>query len=197
MEPSGRIVDDDGRRFFASDGGKPLAAQRGLHYLDAIGRLKPGATIAAAQVEMSAIARRLEQQYPEENSNRGLRLIPALDELVGNVRLPLLTLFGAVGCVLLIACANVANLLLARATVRRREIAIRSALGASRERMIRQLLTESLLLALISGACGWLLAQWGSDLLIAFSPENIPRLQDLRVDSRVLGFTTLVSVLTA
>jgi putative ABC transport system permease protein len=182
--------------FSAPGGGKPLATQRGLHYLEAIGRLKPGITLAAAQAEMGAIARRLEQQYPEDNSNRGLRLVSALDELVGDVCRPLLTLFGAVGCVLLIACANVANLSLARATARRREIAIRLALGASRGRVIRQLLTESLLLALISGACGWLLAQWGADLLIALSPENIPRLQDFRIDSRAFGFTTLVSMLT-
>jgi putative ABC transport system permease protein len=179
-----------------SNGGNPLATQRGLHYLDSIGRLRPGVSVAAAQSEMETIARRLGRQYPVEDANRGAQVIPALTELVGDARLPLLTLFGAVGCVLLIACANVAGLSLARATARRREVAVRTALGASRGRLIRQMLTESLLLASVSGVCGWLLAQWGSDLLVALSPEDLPRLQDLRVDVRALGFTTLISALT-
>jgi len=179
-----------------ADGGDAMAAQRGLGYLRVIGRLKPQVTIARAQAEMDTIARRLERQYPDDNAHQGIRLISAHEHLVGDVWRPLLTIFGAVGCVLLIACVNVANLLLARATARYREMAIRAALGANRGRVIRQLLTESFLLALAGGVCGVLLALWGTDLLVSLSPENIPRLQEVGVDGRALGFTLLVSLLT-
>ncbi|HEU0173283.1 MAG TPA: ABC transporter permease [Blastocatellia bacterium] len=177
-------------------GNDPMTAQRGLAYLSVIGRLKPGVSGAQAQAEMDGIARSLERQYPDDNAHHGARLAPALEQIVGDVRRPLLILFGAVGCVLLIACANVANLLLARATARRREIALRAALGASRGRVIRQLLTESVLLALAGSVCGWLLAWSCMESLLSLSPENIPRLQDIRLDGRVFGFTLLVSLLT-
>ena len=179
-----------------ASGTEPVTTQRGAHFLRVIGRLKPGVTEEQAQAEMTAIGARLEQQYPDENTNRSLRVESALSAMVGEVRPALLILLGAVACVLLIACANVANLLLARATGRHKEMAIRSALGASRMRVIRQLLTESVLLSLVGGAIGLLLAVWWSDLLVALGKEDIPRAIHVGVDWRVLGFTAGVSILT-
>jgi len=179
-----------------ASGKTPVTNQRGAHFLRAIGRLKPNVTPDQAQSELTAIAARLEQQYPDSNTGKGLRLESALSALVGDVRPALLILLGAVACVLLIACANVANLLLARATVRHKEMAIRSALGASRLRVIRQLLTESVLLSLVGGALGLLLAVWWSDLLVALGKEDIPRAVKVGIDWRVLGFTFGVSVIT-
>jgi len=177
-------------------GKAPVTAQRGAHFLQVVGRLKPGVTLEQAQAEFTAIAARLEQQYPDTNTHRGVRIDSALSALVGNVRPTLFILLGAVACVLLIACANVANLLLARATSRHKEMAIRTALGASRVRVIRQLLTESVLLSLLGGAVGLLLAVWWSDLLIALGKEDIPRAVQVGIDWRVLGFTLGVSLLT-
>jgi putative ABC transport system permease protein len=179
-----------------ASGKEPVTNQRGAHFLGVIARLKPNVTPEQAQSELTAIAARLEQQYPDTNTRRGLRLESALAALVGDVRPALLILLGAVACVLLIACANVANLLLARATGRHKEMAIRAALGASRLRVIRQLLIESILLSLLGGAVGLLLAVWWSDLLIALGKEDIPRAVHVEMDWRVLGFTFGVSVLT-
>ena len=179
-----------------ASGEDAITGQRGAHFLSAIGRLKPGVTEEQAQAELTAIGARLEQQYPDTNTNRSLRLESALKALVGDIRPALLILLGAVACVLLIACANVANLLLARATSRHKEMAIRSALGASRTRVVRQLLTESVLLSLVSGGIGLLLAVWWSDLLLALGKEDIPRAIHVGMDWRVLGFTLGVSLLT-
>ncbi|HEX5889681.1 MAG TPA: ABC transporter permease [Pyrinomonadaceae bacterium] len=179
-----------------ASGKTPVTTQRGAHFLRVIGRLKPGVTLEQAQADLTTIAARLEQQYPDTNTRRGLRVDSALSALVGDVRPTLFILLGAVACVLLIACANVANLLLARATSRHKEMAIRAAMGASRVRVIRQLLTESVLLSLLGGAVGLLLAVWWSDLLIALGKDDIPRAVQVGIDMRVLGFTLGVSVLT-
>ncbi len=176
------------------DGGKPTTEQRGNHSIRGIGRLKPGVTPAEASLDLRTIASALEREYPDSNTHFSAGTIPLREELVGDLRTALYVLFGAVACVLLIASANVANLLLARASVRGKEMALRSALGAGRGRIIRQLLTESLLLAGLGGVLGLLLAKWGTTALIAVVPANIPRSSTIHLDGAVLAFTLLVAL---
>ncbi len=170
---------------------------RGAHYLTVIARLKPGASIDQAQAEMVAISKRLEQLYPNTNTGWTSKVVALNEATVGNIRPTLLVLFGAVGFLLLIACANVANLLLARATARQREIAIRFSLGASRLRIARQLLTESILLSGIACALGLLLAEWAMRALRTLPPSTLPRAESIGLDLPVLGFAAGVAVLTA
>jgi putative ABC transport system permease protein len=167
------------------------------HNLFAVARLKQDVTLERARAELHTIAARLEQQYPESNKGRGVTAVPLQDELVGDVRLTLYLVWGVVGVVLLIACANTATLLLGKATARTREMAVRTALGARRGRIVRQLITESLLLALVAGACGILLASWGVRALVALSPAEVIRLTEIRIDWDVLAFTLGVSLVTS
>jgi len=178
------------------DGSTPLTQQRGDHWVQGIARVKTGVALAQANAELRAIAAALAKKYPETNTKSSAGLLPLRDEMVGDVRTALYVLFGAVACLLLIANANVANLMLARASVRGKEIALRAALGASRGRIVRQLLTESVLLAGLGGLLGLLIAQWGTEALVAAVPQNIPRVGAIHLDGAVLGFTLLLSLAT-
>ena len=173
--------------------------EQGDENYNLVARLKPGASITQAQSELDIATKRLAEQFPDRypaSRRFSFSIKPLLEQVVGDVRRPLIVLLAAVGCVLLIACANVANLLLTRATIREREIAIRTALGAARARLIRQLLTESVLLSAIGGVVGLVFAYWMLNVLRWLSPTNIPRLPAIHMDSRVLAFTSVVAVLT-
>ncbi len=175
----------------------PSESNRSFANTRIVGKMKPGVTLRQAQAEMNVIAERLEQQYPNDNTNLGVEIMPLHEALTGRVRLALWILLGAVGFVLLIACVNVANLLLARAAGRRAETAIRTALGASRWRVMRQLLAECVVLSLSGSLLGVLLAYQGIALLTKTKAGNIPRLEEISINARVLGFTLLVSLVTA
>jgi predicted permease len=174
-------------------GSEPRTAQ---NYL-VIGRRKPGFSVEQAQSGMNVIAARLAQQYPESNRDRSVTVTRLADAMVGDVRFTLYLLLGAVGVVLLIACANTATLLLGKATARTREVAVRATLGASRQRIVRQLVAESLLLAILAGAAGLLLAWWGSKALVALAPADLPRLAETAIDRLVLAFTFGISMITS
>jgi putative ABC transport system permease protein len=172
-----------------------LKQGRWLRNRRVIARLKPGATLEQARVEMATVAQQLARAYPDSQGGWSIALTSLQDREVGSFRSAFLVFMGAVGFVLLIACANVANLLLARAAARKKEFAIRAALGASRRRVVRQMLTESVLLAILGGALGCLLAFWAVDLFVALSPRGIPRLEQVHVDRSALGFNLLLSML--
>ncbi|MFL6276630.1 MAG: ABC transporter permease [Blastocatellia bacterium] len=196
MPPSFRVMDRPADLWAPIAFTAQQAQQHGSHYLSVFGRLKPGVTVEQARTEMSAIANRLAEQYPDSDAGWNVMVVPLLEYAVRSIKLALYVLLGAVGFVLLIACANVANLLMARASSRQKEIAIRTALGAGRWRIIRQLLTESVLLALVGGGVGLLLAVWGKDLLLSLAPEDLPRMREASLDGWVLAFTAGITLLT-
>jgi predicted permease len=175
---------------------EPMTSQRGAHFLGSIGRLKSGVSLQEANADANAVGAALEKQYPDTNGHLSLVLQPEIEAMVGDIRPVLMMVLGSVGFLLLIACSNAANLLLARAAGRRREMAIRASMGAGRIRVLRQLLTESVLLALAGGLLGLFLAVWGTTLLASLPSLQIPRLAQAGIDLRVLAFTLGVSVFT-
>src|ERR1039458_2509949 len=177
----------------ARGGANAIAAQRGAHYLDVAGLLKPGVKLQQAQAELAAIASTLNKELPDVKA-RTVRIVPEIQSLAGPIRAPLLVLLGAVGCVLLIVCVNVANLLLARATGRRKEMSVRAALGARARRAARQLFTESVSLGLLGGGLGLALALASLRFLVRLIPAEVPRLNAIGLDGRLLGFALLVSL---
>jgi len=191
-----RLSTNEPAQLYRPVGEKYDDKERSSRHLRDIARLKPGVTLAQAQAEMDTIMRRIEQLHPDTNTDVGVRVVPLKEDLVGYLRPALLLLFVAVACVLLISCSNVANLLLARAAARQKEIAVRAALGAGRARLVRQFLTESVLLSLGGGTLGLLLAIWGTEVLVLKGVKAIPFLTTVRLDYAVLGFTFAVSLLT-
>ena len=178
-------------------GDEPMTTQRGAHYIKVIGRLRREATLPAAQSELDTIAAALAREYPDDNGSRGVRLTPELERLVGGARQSLSVLLVAVGCVLLIACVNLANLVLVRGARRGREIALRLALGASRRRVVVQLLTESTVLAACGTAAGLLLAAWSIQLLVRIAPGDVRGLDEVAIDGTVLAFTVAIGFISA
>ncbi len=174
--------------------GQGRSSMRDSHSYDVVARLKPGTTVDQATADLSGVARALEREFPQSNTGRGVLVVPLTDDTVGSVRTALLLLTGAVALVLLIACANVANLFLARAATRQRELAVRAALGAGRWRLTRQVLVEAITLSVAGGLLGLLLAAWAIDLLLALQPRGIPRLGEVAIDPTVMAFTLLVSL---
>ncbi|WP_221032495.1 ABC transporter permease [Actomonas aquatica] len=196
------IMPPDFRRDAGFDMLTPMAfsaeerTNRGGHYISGVGRLAPGATAESAQAQLVAISARLATDFPDTNTGWSAFIVPILEWNTGNARPTLLTLLGAVGFLLLIACANVGNLVLARATDRHHELSVRAALGAARSRILGMLLTENVLLGLFGGALGLLVAYWGVDLLMALGSEEIPRSIEVGLDWRAVAFTTVLSILT-
>ncbi len=194
--PAGFHYPSESQLWIPLDMDKKHLGERGSHWLNAIGRLKPGVSLQQAQAEMTLIASRLEQQYPDSNHRVGASLVGMHDDMVGESRTSLLLMLGAVFLVLLIACANLANLLLSRAVVREREIAIRGALGAARGRLVRQLLTESLLLSMAGGVLGLLLAWGGVRVITTLKHVGLPQSNAIEINLPVLAFTFFVAILT-
>jgi predicted permease len=196
LPPEAALPGTNGQLWVPLVAGLNTSSIRGMHNTFLLGRLRAGVTRAAAQIEAETIMARLEDAYPDDNLGRSAWVADLRNELIGDARAPLLILLTAVGAVLLIACANVANLLLARATVREQELAIRAALGSGRARLVRQLLTESLVLGILGGAAGVALAFWGIDALRGLAPGSIPGIGDATIDAAVLGFTAAASLLS-